>query len=203
VGSAHLAANWRRPDSEDADVNSPVWTITGHAIVGDDDMIADARGHMPAVLRNDADWRLFQQELDRSACVVLGRLGHEAHPNPGRLRIIVSQRAAGGLERRADGWWWDPARIAWAEARAAAVPGGGRVAVPGGQGVFALFLGIGYDAFQLTRARGVTVPGGRTLFPGVGSAEQRLADAGLEPGPALAVDPLANVWTTLWTRPVT
>lgn len=184
-------------------MNSPEWTITGHAIVGDDDMIADAQGRMPAALRNDADWRLFQQELDRSACVVLGRLGHEAHPNPGRLRIIVSQRADSGLARRSDGWWWDPARVAWAEARAAAVPGGGRVAVPGGQGVFALFLGIGYDAFQLTRARGVRVPGGRTLFPGQGTAEGHLAAAGLEPGPTQTVDPSANVWTALWVRPGT
>ena len=184
-------------------MNCPVWTITGHAIVGDDDMIADAHGRMPAALRNDADWRLFQQELDRSACVVLGRLGHEAHPNPGRLRIVVSHQSASGLECCPDGWWWDPARVDWAVARVAAVPGGGRVAVPGGQGVFALFLGIGYDAFQLTRAHGVTVPGGRTLFPGDGTAEDHLAAAGLKPGPAQAVDPAANVWTTLWTRPVT
>ncbi len=184
-------------------MNSPAWTITGHAIVGDDDMIADAQGRMPPALRNDADWRLFQHQLDRSACVVLGRLGHEAHPNPGRLRIIVSQRAESGLARRADGWWWDPARVAWAEVRTAVVPSGGRVAVPGGQGVFALFLGIGYDAFQLTRARGVRIPHGRTLFPGDGTAEDQLAAAGLEPGPTQGVDPAANVWTTLWARPGT
>ena len=41
------------------------------------------------------------------------------------------------------------------------LPRGGDVAVPGGQVVFDLFLKIGFDAFHLSRAHGVRLPGGR------------------------------------------
>ena len=40
-------------------------------------------------------------------------------------------------------------------------------AVVGGTDVFGLFLGIGYDAFYLTRTD-ASVPRGRPVFPGVG-----------------------------------
>ena len=70
---------------------------------------------MPEALRNGADWRYFQQGLDAADLVVLGRLGHEAHGNPGgRVRMVVS-RSVEGLERRADGWWWNPADLPWSD----------------------------------------------------------------------------------------
>ena len=71
--------------------NSPKLEFEGHAIVSVDGMIADAEGLMPAALRNDADWRLFQAALDGAALVVLGRLGHARHPNPGRRRLVVTR----------------------------------------------------------------------------------------------------------------
>ncbi len=142
----------------------PRWTILGLAIVSQDDCIADAQGNMPEVLRNDADWALFQSELDQASLTVLGRLGHEAHGNAKqRRRMIVSSRSS-GLEERADGLWWNPDLLDWPTALARAVPEGGLIAVPGGQAVFDLFLGIGFDRFHLTRAHGVEVPGGRPLF---------------------------------------
>ena len=77
--------------------------IHGYAIVSDNDCIADASGRTPDVLRNEADWAYFQAELGQSAVTVLGRLGHEANPNPkGRLRMILSSSST-GLERRRDG----------------------------------------------------------------------------------------------------
>ena len=66
--------------------------IVGHAVVSADGRIADHNRQMPEVLRNDKDWRRFQAALDRAALVVLGRLGHEAHPNPGRRRLVVTSR---------------------------------------------------------------------------------------------------------------
>ena len=47
---------------------------------------------------------------------------------------------------------------------AAAAQGGGRVSVPGGQGVFDLFLALGYDAFHLSRAESVMLPDGVPVF---------------------------------------
>ena len=177
--------------------------VHGYAILSDDDCIADASGATPQALRNDADWKYFQRELDLADLTVLGRLGHEANPNAkGRTRLVLSHGAR-GLERRGDAWWWNPAQVPWAEASARLLPKGGRVAVPGGQAVFDLFLGLGYAAFHLTRARGVLVPGGRKVFgacrPGV-SAEDLLRRAGLRAGAVVVLDAAANVALNVWRR---
>lgn len=181
---------------------SHAWPVIGLAIVSDDDCIADAAGAMPAALRNDADWQRFQAELDACAVTVLGRLGHEAHGNArNRLRMVVSSGSP-GLERRPDAWWWNPARLSWPDAIATVLPTGGPVAVPGGQGVFDLFLGLGYAAFHLTRANGVHVPGGRPLFSSVGdgrSAEDVLAAHGLVAGETIEIDRAQRVTATCWT----
>jgi hypothetical protein len=54
--------------------------------------------------------------------------------------------------------------MSWVEVAKELLPRGGDVAVPGGQVVFDLFLKIGFDAFHLSRAHGVRLPGGRALF---------------------------------------
>lgn len=178
-------------------------TIVGFAIVSADDRIADAAGGMPDALKNDADWARFQAELDASAVTVLGRLGHEAHGNSrGRLRMIVSASVP-SLERRDDGWWWNPAGLGWEAAIARVLPDGGRVAVPGGQGVFDLFRAIGYDEFHLTTARMVQLPDGRGVFAAVNAgdaAAEVLSRDGLAPGEAIPVDPAASIDLTVWKR---
>ena len=170
--------------------------IHAYAIVSRDDRIADAAGAMPDSLRNEADWAYFQAGLDQADWVALGRISHEATPNPkGRRRLIVSS-AARGLETRADGVWWDPARISFDEVAARLAPQGGRIAVPGGQGVFDLFLRLGYAAFHLARAEGVDLPGGRGLFAateGGEAADETLRRAGLRPGPRRWLDEAAEV----------
>ena len=47
--------------------------LIGHAIVSDDDRIADAAGSFPDALRNRSDWTHFQAQLDRADLVLLGR----------------------------------------------------------------------------------------------------------------------------------
>jgi len=185
---------------------SPRYAFHGYAVVSDDDMIADASGATPAALRHEADWRYFQAELGRSALIVLGRLGHEGNPNPARRKRLVVSSSAQGVEQRADALWWNPEAAPLAEALAAAVPEGGRVAVVGGQGVFDLFLRRGYDCFHLTRVPGVRVSGGRKLFaaceaPGV-TAEAALAGiGGLVRAGTRPLDDAGRVILTLWQRP--
>jgi hypothetical protein len=177
--------------------------VHGYAIISDDDRIADASGATPATLRNDADWTYFQSELDRSDVTVLGRVGHLANPNAKkRLRLVLSE-SVHDLEHRADAWWWNPAGLPWDEAIRNVLPGGGRVAVPGGRRVFDLFLALGYDSFHLTRAEGVRVPSGIGLFSACGpsvTAEAILARSGLEPGERRIIDPAGPVTLTLWRR---
>ena len=76
-------------------------------------MIADRFHQMPAALRSDADWRRFQSALDHSRISVLGRLGHEAHPNPGRPRLVATTRVARLEVDPADplAIFWNPAAV--------------------------------------------------------------------------------------------
>jgi hypothetical protein len=179
--------------------------VHGYAIVSDDDRIAAADGLTPLSLRNEKDWEYYQGALARSDLIVFGHTSHIAEPNTrGDLRIVISRRAAAGLEQRPDAWFWDPARVSWAEVAKRLLPGGGEVAAPGGQGVFDLFLDIGYDVFHLSRAHGVKLPGGRAVFSACDtglSAEAVLAKAGLRLSETIPLDPAHGVEMNIWRRP--
>jgi hypothetical protein len=181
----------------------PAIEIHGYAIVSDDDMIADASGEVPPSLRNDKEWALYQTALANSDLVVFARRSHENEPEThGRPRMVVSHSAK-GLEQRDGVWWWRPDVVPWAEAVARALPGGGEVAAPGGQAVFDLFLGIGYDAFHLSRARGVTLPGGRPVFSACRDgvhAEDVLTARGLQLAEHVVLDAAQRVEANLFRR---
>lgn len=179
--------------------------IHGYAIVSDDDKIADVHGEVPIALRNEKDWEQYQAALARSDLVVFARVSHENEPNTrGDPRMVLS-REAHGLEKRADAWWWNPADVSWPEVVAKVLPNGGEVAAPGGQGVFNLFLGIGYDVFHLARARGVKLPGGRPVFSecvdGV-SAETVLERHGLRHVEKIDLDAANSVEMNIWRKAV-
>lgn len=152
--------------------------VEGHAIVSSDGMIADEAGGMPPELRNDADWRLFQAALGRAALVVLGRIGHARHPNPGRRRLVLT-RSVADLQPDpidAQSTYWNPAGLDITEVVARLGITGGVVAVTGGTGTFDLFLPW-YDRFVLAEVRGLEMPNGtpcfskghpRFVFPGAG-----------------------------------
>jgi hypothetical protein len=178
--------------------------IRGYAIVSDDDMIAAADGLTPVSLRNEKDWEYYQRAQARSALVVLARRSHEFEPNiRGDSRLVISQAAVEALEKRADAVWWNPARVGWKDVAARVLPFGGEVAVCGGQGAFDYFLDVGYDAFHMSRAHGVLLPGGRKVFSacerGV-SAEAVLADAGLTLSETIPLDPEHGVEMKVWRR---
>ncbi|MCX5495001.1 hypothetical protein OSH11_09815 [Kaistia dalseonensis] len=179
------------------------YQIHGHAIISDNDCIAGEDGLTPESLRNEADWARFQAELDRAALVVVGRIGHEVNENTrGRPRMIVSSRA-NGIEKRDDGWWWNPGRASLGEALRLAAPQGGLIAVPGGRRVNDLFLSLGFDAFHLARKKGVTIPNGTPAFTrawAAGSVERLLAGHGLHAGAPIDLDPAAGVTLTIWAR---
>jgi dihydrofolate reductase len=175
----------------------------GHAIVSDDDMIADAEGNMPQSLINISDFTRFQRELDRAAAIIVGRKGHEAHPDKHKRNRIVVSSSADGIEQRADAWWWNPAQASLDELLNRTVPRGGIIAVPGGRRVFDLFLEHGYDEFHLVRMRGVNVPAGIPVFSECStgrSAEEVLAAHGLVPVPSEVLDATARVAVTVWQR---
>jgi hypothetical protein len=177
--------------------------ITGYAIVSDDDKIAGADGLVPPSLRNEKDWELYQREQEVANLVVFARRSHELEPNIHKTPRLVVSREAAGLEQRPDGWWWDPRRTTWEEVAARLLPTGGRVAVGGGQVVFDLFLMIGFDGFHLSRAHGVKLPGGRSVFSACDKgvpATIVLEQHGLSPSKTIPLDPAHDVEMTIWRR---
>jgi hypothetical protein len=201
---AHEAGIWRGTIMSTLTSEEPrtrPTQIQGYAIVSDDDKIAGSDGLIPVSLRNEKDWEYYQNALAHSDLIVFGHHSHELEPNVrGDLRLVISSKVA-GLERRADAWWWSPALVSWAEVAKRVLPQGGDVAAPGGQGVFDLFLKIGYDAFHLSHAHGVRLPGGRAVFSacdaGV-SAEAVLTSAGLSLSEKIPLDPQHGVEMNIW-----
>jgi dihydrofolate reductase len=180
------------------------YELRAYAIVSDDGMIADAAGAMPEQLKNDADWAHFQAELALAQLVLIGRRSHEASPSRrARPRLVVSGAVA-ALERRPNAWWWNPRAMPLQRVLETVLPEGGRVAVPGGQGVFDLLLEQqAIDQFHLARAVGVKLPCGRPIFSGLtrgATLEERLAHAGLQPGPTITLDASAPVVLNVWQR---
>jgi dihydrofolate reductase len=179
--------------------------IEGYAIVSADGMIADANGVMPPTLRNGADQRFLQAELDRAAVVVHGRHSYEGGPRaPARKRLIVTRQLATTAPDAspAGALLWNPAGTPLETALALLGVGDGSVAVIGGTDVFGLFLPR-YDAFHLTRAAHAAIPGGRPVFPQVGpraTAEDVLAREGFRAKPRRDIDAAAGITLTTWQR---
>ena len=179
--------------------------IEGLAIISQDGMLADAEGVMPPSLKIEADQRFFHGSLDKADAVVHGRHSHEGGPNaPKRPRLIVTRRIP-GIGRHPENpkaVLWNPAGGSFADAWKMLGVDGGTLAVIGGTEAFGLFLERGYDAFYLTRAPQVRLPGGRPVFPGIPPAtpEDLLVRSGLKPEPVRVLDPSTGLTLTPWRR---
>jgi len=172
--------------------------VVGHAIVSADGMIATRDHRMPPELRSDADWRRFQAELDQSRLVVLGRLGHEAHPNPGRLRLVATTRVARLDVDPADARaiFWNPGTVPPDAVLEELGITEGTVAITGGTRVFDLFLPL-FTAFELVRVAGVTIPDGLPCFS-AGEPRKVLTAEGLRAAQTIGLDAAATL--TVWLR---
>jgi dihydrofolate reductase len=179
--------------------------IEGLAIVSANGMIADAQGVQPASLMIEADQRYFRAHLDAAAALVHGRHSGEGGPDAaGRRRLILTRKIEGLAPdpQNPRAVLWNPASAALEQAWDALGLSGGLLAVIGGTEPFGLFLDRGYDAFHLTRASDVRLPGGRPVFPGIPPAtpENLLAKSGLKPGPMQDLDAAAGLSLTVWQR---
>ena len=180
--------------------------IEGFAIVSADGMLADANRVQPAGLIVPADQKFFHDSLAGAALVVHGRHSHEGGPHAdGRHRLVVTSRVGSLAPDSAHpkSLLWNPEGATLDEAWKGLGAPPGLCAVIGGPDVFDLFLDIGYDAFHLTRAPAVRLPGGRPLFPDIArgrTPDEILLSRGLSPGPARLLDQSAGVTLVTWKR---
>ena len=174
-------------------------TIIGHAIVSTDGFIADAQGHMPKPLMIEADWVRFQAELDASDVTLLGRLGHEAHPNFKLRRRLVLTSGVDGLRMGEDVKgridFLNPAVMSLQGALDQLFPNGARVAVVGGTKVFDHVLEtIGFDVFDLVVANEVMLGAGNLCFSKQAKSPRRfLSNQGYCEHPPELLDAARNV----------
>jgi hypothetical protein len=180
--------------------------IEAYAIISADGMLADANRTIPDAMRVEADQTFFQDGLDRAALIVHGRHSHEGGPRAARRYRLVLTGQVPSLAPDPDhprALLWNPAGISLEDAwsRVGAPPG--TLAVIGGTAVYDLFLGIGYDAFHLSRVRDVRLPGGVPVFGEIGpdrTPEDVLADHGLKGGPERLLDAAAGATLVTWGR---
>jgi hypothetical protein len=172
--------------------------VEGHAIVSVDGMIAAADGSMPPELRSEADWRLFQAALDAAALVVLGRLGHSRHPNPGRLRLVLTRSVTDLAADPSDplATLWNPAGMEIGGVLERLGIDDGTIAITGGTGAFDLFAPH-YDRFVLSEVRRLTLPGGIPCFS-KDHPRFVLPGARLEARDMQTIEP--GVVQTIWVR---
>ena len=178
--------------------------IDGFVIVSADGMLANAARVMPDELKFEGDKKFFTAALDRADLIVHGRHSHEGQPNSAeRKRIIVTRRVAAIAPdpSNPNATLWNPAGASFDAACEAAGMRSGSVAVIGGPDVFGMFMDR-YDAFWLSQAPRVRLPGGEPCFPGVPerSPQQILAAHGLRAGDAQMLDPANDVSVTPWRR---
>ena len=177
--------------------------IEGYAIISADGMLADAAGVMPTSLKIDADQRFFHGSLDKADAVVHGRHSHEGGPNAAkRPRLIVTRRISTVAPHpdNPKAVLWNPAGASFDEAWEMLGVDKGVLAVIGGTEIFGIFLDIGYDAFYLTRADHVRLPGGRPVFPQVPACtpEDVLKKHGYRVASRDLLDVDKDVWLVTW-----
>jgi dihydrofolate reductase len=160
---------------------------------------------MPPAIRNDADQRFFQGNLDHAAVIIHGRHSHEGGPRAARRKRLVLTRevtATAPDPVHPHSLLWNPAGAALDQALAELGVGDGTIAVIGGREVFSQFLPL-YDAFHLSLAAKARIPGGLPVFTEVGpnvTPEDVLARHGLKRGPRRDLDRAAGVSVTTWQR---
>ena len=169
--------------------------IEGYAIISREGMIALPDGSFPEALKIPEDQRFYHGSVDRASAVANGRHSAEGGPKEHlRKRIRVTRRVQRVVidPQNARVVLWNPGTASFQEAWQKLGIDDGTLAVVGGTDVFALFLTIGYDAFYLSRASGISVPRGRPVFPGVGDGiapEEPLRQQGFELRSKKMLDP--------------
>ena|ERR1700761_6288675 len=179
-------------------------SIEGYAIVSEDGMLANADRQMPDSLKFKADQEFFEHELDRADVVVHGRHSQEQfRQSPLRQRLILTTRVPSIAPHPSNerALFWNPAGASFDDALTAFRQPTARIAVIGGTDVFGLFLEL-FDAFHLTKAPGVWLPGGRPVFPQVpiDPPEQVLAKHGFRADATRVLDATKHLILITWRR---
>jgi dihydrofolate reductase len=178
--------------------------IKGYAVISKEGMIATSDGLFPEEIKVPADHTFYMDAVARASAVANGAHSAEGGPHEkDRRRLRLTRRITKLMPdpRNTNVLLWNPATAPFDEAWAHLRIDGGSLAVVGGTDVFGLFLGIGYDAFFLSRTQ-ASVPRGRPVFPGVGKDGTTPADImghfDLVLRDTRMLDPASNTYVEEW-----
>jgi len=147
--------------------NNQKISVIGHAIISRDCCIADSNGLMPRALISETDWLLFQEDLNRSDLVVLGRASYEKFSENKRNRLIPTNQI-NGYEMGDDICFFNPKDIPINEILLKYNPFPKKIAVAGGQGVYKLiFEQYSYSEFHLSIKENYELKGGIEMIRGL------------------------------------
>jgi hypothetical protein len=135
---------------------------------------------------------------------VHGRNSFEDQPHSPRRKRVVLNRATARVATdpgNPNATLWNPDGASFEQACAHAGVTSGNLAIIGGPGVFAMFFDR-YETFWLSQARGVHMPDGEPVFPGVPAQtpQQVLASHGLFARETRVLDAEHDVVVTAWRR---
>ena len=147
--------------------NNKKVTVIGHAIISTDCYIADAHGSMPSDLRSNSDWELFQEDLNHSDLVVIGRASYEKFSENKRNRLIPTNQI-NGYKMRDDLCFFNPNDIPMSQILLKYNPFPNKIAVAGGQGVYQLvFDQFAYSEFHLSVKENYELKEGIQMIKGI------------------------------------
>ena len=147
--------------------NNKKITVIGHAIISTDCCIADALGSMPSDLRSDSDWKLFQEDLNHSDLVVIGRASYKKFSKNKRNRLIPTNQI-NGYDMRDDLCFFNPNDITMSQILLKYNPFPTKIAVAGGQGVYQLvFDQFSYSEFHLSVKENYQLKEGIQMIKGI------------------------------------
>jgi dihydrofolate reductase len=178
--------------------------FVGYAIVSTDGMLAGADHVMPKSLKVPGDQTFFEAALEGADLIVHGRNSYEDQPrSPLRKRVFLTRSVIAPVRdpENANATLWNPAHAPFEDAAMVAGVARGTVAVIGGTSVFDMFLDR-YDAFYLSQAPHVRLPGGVPVFSGIPprSPQDILSAHGLKPAAQRVLDAEHDATVTEWAR---
>ncbi len=147
--------------------NNQKTSVIGHAIISQDCYIADSTGSMPFSLRSVADWKLFQEDLNNSDLVVMGRSSYEKFPNNKRNRLIPTSQVS-GYQMDDEICYFNPNDTPIDEVLLKYETYPEKIAIAGGQRVYQLiFEQFIYTEFHLSIKEGLKINEGVHMLKGL------------------------------------
>jgi len=122
---------------------------------------------MPSDLRSNSDWELFQEDLNNSDLVVIGRASYKKFSENKRNRLIPTNQI-NGYKMGDDLCFFNPNDIPMSQILLKYNPCPNKIAVAGGQGVYQLvFDQFGYSEFHLSVKENYELKEGIQMVKGI------------------------------------